>query len=197
MITSSNYFYSTWVIKREAFDDGGELGSSVSTPRKHYFAPFLVTPFEDSSCERVNLSAVPWSFFCAHRQLCSEELDQAERAREYYQRGLRACPGSIPLWRLAACLDERTLGVNKARSTLEVARLRNPKSEGLWLEAVRLERRAGNVKGAESLMAKALQECPGSGVLWAEEILVAPRADQKSTCSLFVFCFFAVWFCVL
>lgn len=113
-------------------------------------------------------------------QLCSEELGLAERAREYYQRGLRACQGSIPLWRLASRLDERTLGVNKARSMLEVARLRNPKNEGLWLEAVRLERRAGNGKGAESLMAKALQECPASGVLWAEEILVSQRANQKS-----------------
>ncbi|CAM9224613.1 unnamed protein product [Ectocarpus sp. 6 AP-2014] len=113
-------------------------------------------------------------------QLCSEELNLPERAREYYQRGLRACPGSIPLWRLAARLEERTVGVNKARPMLEVARLRNPKSEGLWLEAVRLERRAGNNKGADSLMAKALQECPGSGVLWAEEILVAQRAEQKS-----------------
>lgn len=84
------------------------------------------------------------------------------------------------MWRLAACLDEQSLGVNKARSMLEVARLRNPKQEGLWLEAVRLERRAGNDKGAGALMAKALQECPGSGVLWAEEILVAQRAEQKS-----------------
>ncbi|CAN0581570.1 unnamed protein product, partial [Laminaria digitata] len=113
-------------------------------------------------------------------QLCSDELGLPERARSYYQRGLQVCSGSIPLWRLAARLDERTLGVNKARSMLEVARLRNPKSEGLWLEAVRLERRAGNGKGADSLMAKALQECPGSGVLWAEEILVAQRAEQKS-----------------
>lgn len=113
-------------------------------------------------------------------QICSEELQIPERAQEYYQRGIRACPGSIPLWRLAARLAERTVGVNKARSMLELARLRNPKSEWLWLEAVRLERRAGVRKGADSLMAKALQECPGSGVLWAEEILVAQRAEQKS-----------------
>lgn len=113
-------------------------------------------------------------------QLCAEELGDPKRAREYYQRGLRACPGSIPLWRLAARLDEVNLGVNKARSTVEVARLQNPKNEFLWLEAVRLERRAGNTKGADSLMARALQECPGSGVLWAEEILVAQRAEQKS-----------------
>lgn len=55
-------------------------------------------------------------------KLCSEELNLPERAREYYQRGLRACPGSIPMWRLAARLEERTVGVNKARPMLEVAR---------------------------------------------------------------------------
>ncbi|CAN0505854.1 unnamed protein product, partial [Discosporangium mesarthrocarpum] len=113
-------------------------------------------------------------------QLCAEELHCPDRAREYFQRGLRSCPRSIPLWRLAARLDETTAGANKGRSMLEVARLRNPRNDLLWLEAVRLERRAGNSKAAEGLMAKALQECPGSGVLWAEEILTAQRAAQKS-----------------
>jgi hypothetical protein len=47
------------------------------------------------------------------------------------------------------------LGVTKARSLLELARLKNPKTPELWLEVVRLGRRAGNNKLAETLMARA------------------------------------------
>jgi pre-mRNA-processing factor 6 len=50
-----------------------------------------------------------------------------ERARGYYQSGLRRCPMSVTLWQLAALLEEEQAGVNKARSMLELARLRNPK----------------------------------------------------------------------
>mmetsp|Transcript_37476 Transcript_37476/g.61317 ORF Transcript_37476/g.61317 Transcript_37476/m.61317 type:complete len:239 (+) Transcript_37476:2-718(+) len=113
-------------------------------------------------------------------QACDEDLAAPDRARRYYQDGLRRCPGSLPLWRLAARLDERELGAAKARPVLELARLRNPKSPELWLEAIRLERRAGNEKLAENLAAKALQECPGSGLLWAEEIGAAPRPQRKA-----------------
>jgi pre-mRNA-processing factor 6 len=113
-------------------------------------------------------------------QACDEALRDAERAREYYQKGLRRCPHSVPLWRLAGRLEERVHGFTKARSMLELARLRNPRNAELWAEAVRLERRAGNEKLAAALMAKALQECPDSGLLWSEEIMHSPRPQQKS-----------------
>lgn len=113
-------------------------------------------------------------------QICSEDLqNQRDKARTYYQQGLRNCPGSVHMWKLAAELEEIDVGANKARSMLELARLRNPKTPLLWLAAIRLERRTGESKAVENLMAKALQECPTSGLLWAEEILTAPRAQQK------------------
>lgn len=105
---------------------------------------------------------------------------QVEKAREYYQKGLRRCPHSVALWRLAGRLEERVHGFTKARSMFELARLKNPKNPELWIEAIRLERRAGNEKLAMTLMAKALQECPNSGLLWAEEIITSPRPQQKS-----------------
>lgn len=71
-------------------------------------------------------------------------------------------------------------GSTKARSLLELARLKNPKNPELWLEAVRLERRAGIPKLADTLLAKALQECPTSGILLSENIMTAPRVEQKS-----------------
>ena len=109
-----------------------------------------------------------------------QQHTQTDRAREYYQKGLRRCALSIPLWRLAGRLEERVHGFTKARSMIELARLKNPRHEELWLEAIRLERRAGNEKSAATLMAKALQESPNSGILWAEEIMSAPRPQQKS-----------------
>ena len=104
----------------------------------------------------------------------------AVRARDYYQKGIKQCPTSIPLWRLVIRLEESVRGVNKARSMMELARLKMPLSDEVWLESIRLERRAGNEKMAESLMAKALQDCPASGLLWAEEITTCNKAQQKS-----------------
>jgi pre-mRNA-processing factor 6 len=129
-------------------------------------------------------------------QICSDDLDSSknslDRARKFYQRGLQECPNNAVLWILASRLEERAhtfvidnaakagVGVTKARSLLEIARLKNPKNEELWLEAIRLERRTGNDKLASTLMARALQECPSSGLLLAENITTAPRVEQKS-----------------
>jgi pre-mRNA-processing factor 6 len=110
----------------------------------------------------------------------------------FYQRGLQECPNNTVLWKLASLLEERAatfepnktataaVSSTKARSLVELARLKNPKNPELWQEAVRLERRSGNPKLAVTLMAKALQECPTSGLLLAENISSAPRVEQKS-----------------
>ncbi|KAI9913757.1 hypothetical protein PsorP6_006132 [Peronosclerospora sorghi] len=110
-----------------------------------------------------------------------EALDppKYEKAKKMYREGVQHCPKSIPLWTLSSRLEEKTNGVTKARSVLEMARLKNPKNDLLWLEAARLEARWDNPKGQEILMAKALQECPESGILLAESIDIAPRAQQK------------------
>ncbi|OQR95491.1 pre-mRNA-processing factor [Thraustotheca clavata] len=108
-----------------------------------------------------------------------EGRENWESARKAYRDGIAACPKSVPLWKLSCNLEERTQGPVKARTVLELARLRNPKNDLLWLEAVRLERRHGNIKGQENLLAKALQECPDSGMLLAESIELAPRTQKK------------------
>ena len=126
-------------------------------------------------------------------QICSEDLTKdrinLDRARKFYQRGLQHCTDSVVLWSLASRLEEQVAeygagssnaGVTKARSLLELARLKNAKNPELWLSSIRLERRAGNEKLAVSLMARALQECPSSGLLLAENITMSPRVEQKS-----------------
>ena len=126
-------------------------------------------------------------------QICSDDLETSvasrDRAKKYYQKGLKNCADNVVLWILASRLEERAhtfggqkpaAGVTKARSLLELARLKNQKNPELWLEAIRLERRNGNEKLAIALMARALQECPTSGRLLAENIATAPRVEQKS-----------------
>ena len=131
-------------------------------------------------------------FYLMAGQACERDLSKQEEkvasdarlgdvkaARDFYARGLRRCPKSSALWRAAAALEETAVGATKARSILELARLKNGKTPDLWLAAVRLERRHGNRKLAENLSAKALQECPESGELWADEIFAAPRPARK------------------
>lgn len=119
-------------------------------------------------------------FYMMAGQACDGVLNDQTKARECYQKGLKMCPVSVPLWKLIIWLEEKSKGINKARSMMELARLKIPDSEELYLEAIRLEKKAGNEKLAESLMAQALQICPKSGILWAEEILTCPKPAQKS-----------------
>jgi len=130
-------------------------------------------------------------------QICSEDLprdpENLERARKYCQRGLEQFPSNHVLWILGSRLEEKApsylyngssndkaAGLTKARSLMDISRLKNPKNEHLWLESIRLERRAGNDKLALTLMARALQESPSSGILLAENILSSPKAEQKA-----------------
>jgi pre-mRNA-processing factor 6 len=85
-----------------------------------------------------------------------EALSQDDDARKQYREGLQHCPKSIELWILAARCEERSSGVTKARSLLELSRLKNPRCPALWLEASRLEARNGNEKGQEMLLGRFL-----------------------------------------
>ena len=105
---------------------------------------------------------------------------KADAARDAFQRGLRRCPASVPLWRAAAGLEEGAGALGRARAILEQARLKVPHDEDLWLAAIRTEGRGGQEKAAEAMLAKALQECPASGRLWAEAVQMAPRPQRKS-----------------
>lgn len=113
-------------------------------------------------------------------QIEADDLEDLNRGRETYARGVKACPKSIPLWVLASRLEEKAGLMIRGRALLERARLLNPKVPELWLEAVKLETRGGNAAMAKALMAKALQECPSAGALWAEAILMEPRPLRKS-----------------
>lgn len=105
------------------------------------------------------------------------------QARECYTAGTKACPTSVPLWLLAARLEERAGVLVKARSILDRARLAVPKNAQLWAESVRMERRAKNMTAAQNLMARAMQDvaAPNAGLLWTERIWhLEPRNQRKA-----------------
>jgi pre-mRNA-processing factor 6 len=95
---------------------------------------------------------------------------------------LKICSKCEKLWVPLSLLEEQG-NVVKARSILDIFRLKIPRNPTLWVHAIRLERRSGNEKMAATLMAKALQECPNSGLLRAEAIRNASRTEQKSRCA--------------
>jgi pre-mRNA-processing factor 6 len=130
--------------------------------------------------EAINRYPTFHKYYLMAGQACDEVLHDTDRAREYYQKGMKNCPDNALLHILLARLLEKSQGVSKGRSILELAKLKFSKNEHLWLESIRLERRHGNDRLAENLMARALQECPTSGILWAEEILTCPKPQQKS-----------------
>ena len=103
-----------------------------------------------------------------------QAFEQKGEPRNVYNAGLKKCGTSVPLWLLLSHLDKRSGQVIKARSVLERAYLRNPKTTELWLEAVRDEKRALFHEMSLLLMAKALQECLNAGMLWAEAIFLEP-----------------------
>lgn len=106
-----------------------------------------------------------------------------EKAIEYYQNGIRACSEqstTTPLIVSLMKLYEKVGNISKARSIIELYKLKQIKNEILWLENIRLERRHNNVKYADNLMAKALQEVPTSGILWAEDLLTCHKTKTKS-----------------
>lgn len=106
-----------------------------------------------------------------------ERFDDARRA---FTTVTRKCPNSITSWILLVQFEEQRNMAVKARSDLDMARLKNPKNELLWLEAIRLEVRGGKKDLALSLLARAQQECENSGRLYAEAINLATRHSRRA-----------------
>nr|WJH19485.1 U5 snRNP-associated 102 kDa protein (U5-102 kDa protein) [Euglena gracilis] len=121
-----------------------------------------------------------------HPKLSAQErIEDTQRLFEHlrasYTQAYRNCPESIPVWTMAAEIEEQLMkDVPKARALLDKAKLRNPKSAALWVALVRLEHRNGNEALVQMNLAKALQECPTSGLVWAEAIELEPPASKKA-----------------
>ncbi|XP_040565039.1 pre-mRNA-processing factor 6 [Lepeophtheirus salmonis] len=106
------------------------------------------------------------------------QLARKEDARDTYNVTIKKCTSCIPAWCELADLEVNEGNVTRARSILEKARLRNPKTPTLWLRSIRIEK--DNRSEAMALMSRALQECPNSGILWAEAIFMENKAQRKT-----------------
>lgn len=107
----------------------------------------------------------------------NEKLNNNDKATQIYKEGVKQASNSINLWICASKCEEKQSS-SKARSLLERARLKNPKSPKLWIEAINVEQRVLNNVMAESLIAKALQDCPHSGLIWAKAISMEQRKKK-------------------
>ena len=63
-----------------------------------------------------------------------EKLERYDAARETLARAVKLCPDCVPIWLTAAHLEERQGLGGKARSMLEVARLKNTQVISTLLE---------------------------------------------------------------
>lgn len=96
---------------------------------------------------------------CAKLHMMHAQLLQAQpypslpATREALTTGMRRCPTAVPLWIMAARLEEAAGVRIKARALLEKARNINPKSEELWLESVKVEERDGS-GAAKTMLAR-------------------------------------------
>ncbi|SPO44681.1 probable pre-mRNA splicing factor prp1 [Moesziomyces antarcticus] len=113
------------------------------------------------------------------RTVATDAAQGIRDAREYYARGVRNCPSSIPLWILASRLEEEAGLVIRARALLEKARMHAP-SSAIWSESIAVEHRAGSPTQARTLLSRALQDLPSSGELWALAVAFEPRTGRKT-----------------
>eukprot|EP01062_Namystynia_karyoxenos_P078607 TRINITY_DN8125_c1_g1_i1.p1 TRINITY_DN8125_c1_g1~~TRINITY_DN8125_c1_g1_i1.p1 ORF type:complete len:965 (+),score=342.99 TRINITY_DN8125_c1_g1_i1:88-2982(+) len=135
--------------------------------------------------QRLWLMLLQWEQWRCQRTLAAATPGAAEQERAnlraLYTQAVKSCPDSVPVWRAASGAEETVLkDVVKARSVLEKARIKLPKTPELWLSSVRLEARQGRHGMAQQLLSKGLQECPDSGMLWTEAIEMEPGPSRRA-----------------
>ncbi|KAK6455384.1 Pre-mRNA splicing factor prp1 [Scheffersomyces xylosifermentans] len=110
------------------------------------------------------------------------DLKKPDFARESASIGVKQCPESIPLWILLSRIDEEHIKiVIRARSVLDTAMLKNPKSDALWAAKIQLERRNKDLVAARQLTNKALKIFPSSSCVWIEYLSLIPKMSQRKT----------------
>ena len=125
----------------------------------------------------INLYPEYYKFYLIKSQILSDIPIESLAALEL---GTRKCPNSIPLWIQLAKFEQLQGKGVKARSTLEKARLSNPKNELLWETALFVEVENANQAGWRSIMIRALKECPSSGLLHYHAIMHEPKSTRLS-----------------
>merc|ERR1711871_270250 len=130
-----------------------------------------------------------YKFYLMAAECCaavrSDGADNNSTACDFLRKGVSIClppiKGHDVLSIALSRLEEIRCGATKARTILELARMKCPKCQELWLEAIRLEHRQGNEALKEVLLAQAKQECSGHcGLIWAEDLWTCSKPAFKS-----------------
>lgn len=99
------------------------------------------------------------------------DIGEYKKCQESFSIGTKKLPNSSLLWISLARLYENILNKPiKARSTLDIAIIKNPNQELLYLEKAQLEKRLRNESQATLLVSQGLQKFPKSSSLWVEKI---------------------------
>uniref|UniRef100_A0A914YJP7 Pre-mRNA splicing factor n=1 Tax=Panagrolaimus superbus TaxID=310955 RepID=A0A914YJP7_9BILA len=101
-------------------------------------------------------------------------------ARKAFVEGIHQCPNSIQTWLQLIRFENSQGELVKARSYLDMGKVKNRHNELLLLESFRLELGAGQKEIAQHILSKALQECEKSGLLWAETIFLEPPHSRPT-----------------
>lgn len=118
-------------------------------------------------------------------QILLDDLHKAEDARECFLIGTNNLPNSTKLWISLSQLDEQHLKVIiRARSVLDRAIFKNPKSDLLWTEKIKLERRNNDMIAARQLCNKALKSFNSSPYIWLEYLSMIPKMSQRKNALL-------------
>lgn len=124
-------------------------------------------------------------FYLQKGQILLDDLKKPEEAREAFMVGTNRLPNSINLWLALATVDEHHLKVViRARSILDRAVFKNPKSDALWVEKVRLEIRNNDLVAARQICNRALKALNSSPYLWLEHLKLIPKMSQRKNAFL-------------
>lgn len=108
------------------------------------------------------------------------DMKDPKAAREVLSVGSKKCDRSAEIFISMASIDEVHLNsLIRARSTLEMGILKNPKSEDLWVAKIKLERHHKDAAAARQLVNRALKIFPSSPTIWIQNLALIPKMSRR------------------
>lgn len=118
-------------------------------------------------------------------QTLLDDLEDNEGARTAFNEGTIKIPNSVTLWIHLARIEESKFNVIiRARSIMDKAIFKNPKSDKLWEEKIKLERRNNDLIAARQLTNKALKSFKNSPLIWIQYLSLIPKMNHKKNAFL-------------
>lgn len=108
------------------------------------------------------------------------DMNNGNAAREELSVGSKKCDRTVEIYISMAHINEVHLNsLIRARSTLEMGILKNPKSDELWVAKIKLERRHKDTVAARQLVNRALKIFPSSLAIWIQNLALIPKMSHR------------------